>query len=199
MQLFRICISHDKHVFPRTNIYISQNKYTCFSGQFSPRTTYVCINQRHLFLQDDSFDAVLSIAVIHHIATTERRVRALRELARVSLDDDDCDDVNIDYFKQIVPVFKLIQIGTIWSRNFFQHRGWSSSPNSLRGIHPSIHSTPLSFFAPSPIKPSPQCSKHVAIIRHICHCVSTMHYAGLSSESTVSTVNSVGSVTVTAV
>ena len=37
-------------------------------------------------LQDDSFDAVLSIAVIHHIATTERRVRALRELARVSLD-----------------------------------------------------------------------------------------------------------------
>ena len=35
-------------------------------------------------VQDDSFDAVLSIAVIHHIATTERRVRALRELARVS-------------------------------------------------------------------------------------------------------------------
>ena len=33
--------------------------------------------------KDDSFDAVLSIAVIHHIATTERRVRALRELARV--------------------------------------------------------------------------------------------------------------------
>ena len=41
-------------------------------------------------------------------ATTERRVRALRELARVRLDDDDCDDVNIDYFKQIFPVFKLI-------------------------------------------------------------------------------------------
>ena len=49
---------------------------------------------------------MLSIAVIHHIATTERRVRALRELARVSLDDDDdCDDVNIDYFKHIVPAF----------------------------------------------------------------------------------------------
>ena len=46
--------------------------------------------------------------MIHHIATTERRVRALRELARVSLDDDHSDDVNIDYFKQIVPVFKLI-------------------------------------------------------------------------------------------
>ena len=46
--------------------------------------------------------------MIHHIATTERRVRALRELARVCLDDDDSDDVNIDYFKQIVPVFKLI-------------------------------------------------------------------------------------------
>ena len=33
--------------------------------------------------RDDTFDAVLSIAVIHHIATTERRVRALRELARI--------------------------------------------------------------------------------------------------------------------
>ena len=33
--------------------------------------------------KDDCFDAVLSIAVIHHIATTERRVRAIRELARV--------------------------------------------------------------------------------------------------------------------
>ena len=33
--------------------------------------------------KDDSFDAVVSIAVIHHIATTERRVRAIRELARI--------------------------------------------------------------------------------------------------------------------
>jgi len=33
--------------------------------------------------KDDCFDAVLSIAVIHHIATTERRVRAIRELARI--------------------------------------------------------------------------------------------------------------------
>lgn len=33
--------------------------------------------------RDESFDAVLSIAVVHHFATTERRVGALRELARV--------------------------------------------------------------------------------------------------------------------
>nr|XP_012142443.1 PREDICTED: uncharacterized protein LOC105662676 isoform X1 [Megachile rotundata]XP_012142444.1 PREDICTED: uncharacterized protein LOC105662676 isoform X1 [Megachile rotundata]XP_012142445.1 PREDICTED: uncharacterized protein LOC105662676 isoform X1 [Megachile rotundata]XP_012142446.1 PREDICTED: uncharacterized protein LOC105662676 isoform X1 [Megachile rotundata]XP_012142447.1 PREDICTED: uncharacterized protein LOC105662676 isoform X1 [Megachile rotundata] len=33
--------------------------------------------------RDESFDAVLSIAVVHHFATTERRVHALRELARV--------------------------------------------------------------------------------------------------------------------
>lgn len=33
--------------------------------------------------RDDSFDAVLSVAVVHHFATTERRVGALRELARV--------------------------------------------------------------------------------------------------------------------
>ena len=32
--------------------------------------------------RDEMFDAALSIAVIHHFATTERRVRALRELAR---------------------------------------------------------------------------------------------------------------------
>lgn len=34
-------------------------------------------------LRDDSLDAALSVAVIHHIATVERRVKALRELARV--------------------------------------------------------------------------------------------------------------------
>ncbi|KAJ8675386.1 hypothetical protein QAD02_011172, partial [Eretmocerus hayati] len=33
--------------------------------------------------RDESFDAVLSIAVVHHFSTTERRVRALKELARV--------------------------------------------------------------------------------------------------------------------
>ena len=49
---------------------------------FFPIRTYCLMMASSL--QDDSFDAVLSIAVIHHIATTERRVRALRELARVS-------------------------------------------------------------------------------------------------------------------
>lgn len=34
--------------------------------------------------RDESLDAVLSIAVVHHFATTERRVCALRELARVT-------------------------------------------------------------------------------------------------------------------
>lgn len=33
--------------------------------------------------RDESFDAALSIAVIHHLATRDRRVRALRELARI--------------------------------------------------------------------------------------------------------------------
>lgn len=33
--------------------------------------------------RDESLDAALSIAVVHHFATTERRVCALRELARV--------------------------------------------------------------------------------------------------------------------
>ncbi|SPP89591.1 uncharacterized protein LOC117591102 [Drosophila guanche] len=33
--------------------------------------------------RDNSFDAVLSLAVVHHFATTERRVQALRELARI--------------------------------------------------------------------------------------------------------------------
>ncbi|KAF4532852.1 hypothetical protein B566_EDAN001455, partial [Ephemera danica] len=42
----------------------------------------VCDNLALPF-RDDSFDAVLSVAVVHHFATTERRVNALRELARV--------------------------------------------------------------------------------------------------------------------
>lgn len=33
--------------------------------------------------RDESLDAVVSIAVVHHFATTDRRVCALRELARV--------------------------------------------------------------------------------------------------------------------
>lgn len=33
--------------------------------------------------RDESFDAVLSLAVVHHFATTERRVSAIRELARI--------------------------------------------------------------------------------------------------------------------
>ncbi|GAB6020061.1 hypothetical protein CHUAL_002800 [Chamberlinius hualienensis] len=33
--------------------------------------------------RDESFDAAISISVIHHLATTERRVEAIKELARV--------------------------------------------------------------------------------------------------------------------
>lgn len=33
--------------------------------------------------RDESFDAALSVAVVHHFATTERRVGAIRELARI--------------------------------------------------------------------------------------------------------------------
>ncbi|CAL8349250.1 unnamed protein product [Arctogadus glacialis] len=36
----------------------------------------------HLPYRDGVFDAVLSISVIHHLSTTERRVRAIREMAR---------------------------------------------------------------------------------------------------------------------
>lgn len=42
----------------------------------------VCDNLELPF-RDESFDAVLSLAVVHHFATTERRVCAIRELARV--------------------------------------------------------------------------------------------------------------------
>ena len=34
-------------------------------------------------VRSGSFDAALSTAVIHHFASTERRVRALRELTRI--------------------------------------------------------------------------------------------------------------------
>ncbi|XP_022244110.1 uncharacterized protein LOC106461431 isoform X2 [Limulus polyphemus] len=42
----------------------------------------ICDNHQLPF-RDESFDAAISIAVIHHFATTERRVRALQELARI--------------------------------------------------------------------------------------------------------------------
>ncbi|CAH2087969.1 unnamed protein product [Euphydryas editha] len=43
----------------------------------------VCDNMSLPF-RDESFDAVLSIAVVHHFATVERRAMALRELARIT-------------------------------------------------------------------------------------------------------------------
>ncbi|KAL1396486.1 hypothetical protein pipiens_001046 [Culex pipiens pipiens] len=42
----------------------------------------ICDNLELPF-RDESFDAVLSLAVVHHFATTERRVGAIRELARI--------------------------------------------------------------------------------------------------------------------
>ncbi|XP_056139744.1 probable tRNA methyltransferase 9B [Lampris incognitus] len=36
----------------------------------------------HLPYRDNCFDAVLSIAVIHHLSTKERRIRAIKEMAR---------------------------------------------------------------------------------------------------------------------
>lgn len=42
----------------------------------------ICDNLELPF-RDESFDAILSLAVIHHFATTDRRVNAIRELARV--------------------------------------------------------------------------------------------------------------------
>ncbi|KAF8795472.1 putative tRNA methyltransferase 9B like protein [Argiope bruennichi] len=37
----------------------------------------------HMPFRDETFDAVLSVAVIHHFATTDRRVAAIKELTRV--------------------------------------------------------------------------------------------------------------------
>ncbi|CRL02043.1 CLUMA_CG015143, isoform A, partial [Clunio marinus] len=42
----------------------------------------ICDNLELPF-RDESFDAVLSLAVVHHFATTERRINAIRELARI--------------------------------------------------------------------------------------------------------------------
>ncbi|XP_049533519.1 uncharacterized protein LOC125950009 isoform X2 [Anopheles darlingi] len=42
----------------------------------------ICDNLELPF-RDESFDAVLSLAVVHHFATAERRVGAIRELARI--------------------------------------------------------------------------------------------------------------------
>lgn len=42
----------------------------------------VCDNLR-LPYRDNCFDAIISIAVIHHFSTVKRRIQAVRELARV--------------------------------------------------------------------------------------------------------------------
>lgn len=51
---------------------------------FRDRAQQVAIcDNLELPFRDESFDAVLSLAVVHHFATTERRVGAIRELARI--------------------------------------------------------------------------------------------------------------------
>lgn len=47
-----------------------------------PSQVALCDNLELPF-RDGSFDAVLSLAVVHHFATTERRVGAIKELARI--------------------------------------------------------------------------------------------------------------------
>ena len=64
------------------NVDICFNLYTIGFVKYMITHVITCDNLS-LPYKDDSFDAVLSIAVIHHIATTERRVRAIRELARI--------------------------------------------------------------------------------------------------------------------
>lgn len=56
---------------------------TIFFVFFSFSFKVALCDNLELPFRDESFDAVLSIAVVHHFATTERRVNALRELARI--------------------------------------------------------------------------------------------------------------------
>lgn len=52
------------------------------SNPFNLLQVAICDNL-DLPFRDESFDAVLSLAVVHHFATSERRVSAIRELARI--------------------------------------------------------------------------------------------------------------------
>ena len=64
---------------------ITYNVYIYIYITYAPppsRQVVVC-DALSLPFRDESVDAAVSVAVIHHLATTERRVRALRELARV--------------------------------------------------------------------------------------------------------------------
>lgn len=64
-----------------TNDYCAIILYS-FSSCPITRQVAICDNLELPF-RDESFDAVLSLAVVHHFATTERRVSAIRELARI--------------------------------------------------------------------------------------------------------------------
>lgn len=60
----------------------ANNLNTLLTKSFVCDKVLICDNLALPF-REESFDAVLSIAVVHHFATTERKVHALKELARV--------------------------------------------------------------------------------------------------------------------
>ncbi|KPI84166.1 hypothetical protein ABL78_6772 [Leptomonas seymouri] len=62
---------------------LSDDIVTPVSTEVMPRTDTVRSDALHSPLRSGLFDAAISIAVIHHYASHERRVRAVRELLRI--------------------------------------------------------------------------------------------------------------------
>ncbi len=57
--------------------------------------------------ENETFDAVISIAVLHHLSTIERRIQALREMARVLKPEGTCFITILKSSKSCNKTFKL--------------------------------------------------------------------------------------------
>ena len=90
--------------------------------------------------RDSSVDAVLSIAVIHHIATAERRVHALRELSRI-LRVGGRVMISVWAMEQRQRKFESQDVLIPWQRPTLSHSLEVASRPSGGGVAPSTTAT----------------------------------------------------------
>lgn len=64
------------------NKYDGYNKKNVYGDNGGVCYSYTLSNMIHLAYRDNLFDAIINVAVLHHISTHERRVECLREMIR---------------------------------------------------------------------------------------------------------------------
>lgn len=92
----------------------------------------LCADALQLPIRSDSQDAVISIAVIHHFSTEDRRLRALEEIVRV-LRPNGLALITVWALEQ-----NLIEGGTVYS-NFHKNHGISCSSDEERDANGGLN------------------------------------------------------------